>query len=258
MEYPKDLTKLINYMRKTYGPFLSKILELYPENTSQQCNLAQRYKSILDYFPVIKKSDEDRLGEFITMTAIEECDRRLQFLAVVINYYLFSHLERSHAFSDDDDNDDSVSGLHEEELDDEDDDNPNDDNYHDSQDSSRSDDNSSDDNTKSFAFHPKKITSFKSREKYEKYNDAWKFLILGQDKAVLFLYPIMSKTSKSVFETKVLTDQVLGAFKNILKENVQFLLNGKTPIPKNIITDNKLVLVEDGDDSAHVDKKQKK
>ncbi len=250
MEYPKDLTRLTTYMKKTFGPFLSKILELFPANANQH-TLAHRYKTILDHFPVLKKSDEDRLGEFIVLNAVEECDRRLQFLAVVINFYLFSHLERSHAFSDDDDNDDnSKSSFHEDDHDDDDDD-PNDDNYCNSRDSYDKD-SSSDDATKLLTFHPKKIDSNK---KYEKYNDSWRFLILGQDKAVLFLYPIMSKTSKSIFETKILTDPVLSAFKNILKENIQFLMDGKLPITKNII-DNKLVVAEK--DGSHVDKKQKK
>lgn len=232
---------------ETCGKFLNAILELWPKNTTDT-NLSECYEKMLDHCPTLKSSDEEKLESYIIMNATLEYERRLQFIAVVINHFLFHYLDRLYAFSEED-----VSDSYSQHN------NSDSDSDEESRDSSdlnggggRGEE--EDDSINSVNLYSTKLKGQKVT-KIDRYPHAIRDLVLGQDKAALFLYPILSKTQKNLFNSPVLNNVIIDEFRTILKQNVDFLYSGQSPIEKNVQSDTGEELEKTND---HPVKKHKK
>ncbi len=231
-----------------FGPFLDKILELWPDNipSSTYTRLGPTYAKILSYIPNVSRSDEDKMGNIIGNPSRHEIDLRLAFLVVVVNHFYYDYLENADNHSDESNL--SRSGSR---SDDESDDSNYNENSQDAYQPNGDESSSSDSSSSSSDSKKNKSSQFKARsetttntlswiescntkKKNDKYAHAFKNLVLGVDKAIMFLYPLMSKMEKEIFNGIIINERIMRDFKVILKDNIAFLRTGILPIEKNI------------------------
>ena len=278
-----EVRSMRRFIEEKFGSFLDKILELWPDDiTTANCsNLGPVYAKILSYMPSVTRSDEDKMGTIIANDSRQEKDLRLAFLTVIINHFYYDYLENENAGSDESNL--SRSGSITDDDDESDDSNFTDnsqDAYQPNGDESSSTSSSEDlqKSSKKNVFKQKLETATNAlswieagsnynKKKYEKYAQTFKSLVLGVDKAIMYLYPFMSKPEKDVFNTSIIDARVMRKFKTILKDNITFLRSNTLPIEKNIKAKNGgggeddavgAYLTESDNPVIHVSKKQKK
>ncbi len=252
-----------------FGPFLKKILELWPSDSTNYVNLGPVYAKILSYFPSVTRSDENKMSDIIGNSSRQEVDLRVAFLTVVINHFYYDYTEQDNQ-SPENSNSNCSNSSHSSDDPDFSGEQCSQDDYEPNNDGGESSSSFSDSDL------PSKSKAFsicgKEKKKTDKYTNAFHSLVLGADKAIQYLYPFMSKTQKEVFNSVIITKRIMTDFKTILKDNIAFMESGILPIEKNVKSkcstnsgdedavgsylnesnDNSLTLV------THTSKKQKK
>ena len=198
------------------------------------------------------------MSNIITNKSRLEADLRLMFLTVVINHFLFDYHDKCNTLSEVEEDDLSSSDDSDFKEDSQDSFRPSDD---DDGDNNRGQSSSSDSgcSTKKFVMEKRKTTTTTTTKREERYPNSFKSLLLGQDKPVMYLFPLMGKVAKDVFNAVIVSNRILADFKSLLKENITYLKTGVLPIEKNIMVNpTTTTTTTEVTEVSHIMKKQKK